>query len=666
MSNRLTLCNSILTGPKPIDVSVGYRTLPNRPEPLNLSIGSRGFLDHCVGQSSGTATGGFTGGTGGGGGGGGPTTPTTPVAGPSSVSTNIIKPVAGPSSISTNIVKPTVGPSDLTDDLTKPVAGPSGVSTNIVKPTAGPDQINSTISYEFQDSDVGRQFLALQTKSGRGIVAGQFYTITEVINSEQASHSGGGSGIRINAISIQWEWWDTPAVGPSGLSAVAEGPSIPQAGPSSLAGEVLWSNLYSVSTGTSGGLTVGETTAIEGVQNFSQAFWFKSSRNTDAVIQVSNTAAGSSATNWIKIFNQGGVQFRFGGTSYQQGLDDDSLNDSEWHFLVQTYDAGYLSVYIDGVQVGVSNNFLIPTTAPAGWTDEMRFIPNEGNFDEWGVWDVTLDAANVLALYNNGSPIALDTDSGNYTKSQDLVRWEEFNDTTYFNPAAGETGAPVLSNDLPTFTNRHNIYLNGQAWVDAGVLTDLQDSDAMSLSFWFRSSSAGAGPSIGSRTGFTDQWGFLRTGGLNYVQVVTGSSGKYFTYSSPADSDYHHYVLTFSAGELVLYIDGSEVSYTATNAGTGVAATLHSENVSFDIGRNGSFYSTGDMDEVSLFDKALSQSEVTSIYNSGTPNDISSLSPLAWWRMGDSNSRGSNTVIDVSGNGNDATLENALYSETTP
>ena len=375
-------------------MSVGYRTLPNRPEPLNLGIGSRGFLDHCVGQSSGTATGGFTGGSGsdggggGGGGGGEPTTPTTPTAGPSNVSTNIIKPAAGPSGVSTNIIKPVAGPSGLTDDLTKPATGPSSLSTNIVKPAAGPSSLNTNIV--------------------------------------------------------------KPAVGPSGLSGVAEGPSIPQAGPSSLAGEVLWSNLYSVSTGTSGGLTVGETTAIEGVQNFSQAFWFKSSRNTDAVLQVSNTAAGSSATNWIKIFNQGGVQFRFGGTSYVQGLDDPSLNDGEWHFLVQTYNAGYLSVYVDGAQVGVSNNFLIPTTAPTGWTDGMRFIPAEGNFDEWGVWDVTLDAANVLALYNNGSPIALDTDSGNYTKSQDLVRWEQFNDTTYFNPAAGETGAAVLSNDLPT------------------------------------------------------------------------------------------------------------------------------------------------------------------------------------------------------------------------
>ena len=65
----------------------------------------------------------------------------------------------------------------------------------------------ATNLYAFQESDVGRQFLALQTKSGRGIVEGQLYTITAIVNPEQASHTGGGSGIRTGSMGIQWEWW---------------------------------------------------------------------------------------------------------------------------------------------------------------------------------------------------------------------------------------------------------------------------------------------------------------------------------------------------------------------------------------------------------------------------------------------------------------------------
>ena len=58
------------------------------------------------------------------------------------------------------------------------------------------------------------------------------------------------------------------------------------------------------------------------------------------------------------------------------------------------------------------------------------------------------------------------------------------------------------------------------------------------------------------------------------------------------------------------------------------------------FGRNvGSFGFRGDMDEFAIYNKYLSNAEVTEIYNSGAPNDLSTLSSSAnlqhWWRMGD-------------------------------
>lgn len=224
-----------------------------------------------------------------------------------------------------------------------------------------------------------------------------------------------------------------------------------------------------------------------------------------------------------------------------------------------------------------------------------------------------------------------------------------------------------------TISNTYALSFNGSNHVDCGVLTALHGSPEMSLSFWFKSNTAGEGPSIGSRTGFANQWGFLRTGGVNYVQVVTQSDGKYFTYSSPSDTDYHHYLLTFSAGTLVLYIDGSVVPHTATNTGNGVATTLHSVNVGFNIGKNDSFYSDGLFDEVSIFNSALTASDITYIYNRGAPNDISSLNPIDWWRCGDDNLGSGTTItdqgIDSNGNpsGNDGSLVgNPTFSTDTP
>ena len=47
------------------------------------------------------------------------------------------------------------------------------------------------------------------------------------------------------------------------------------------------------------------------------------------------------------------------------------------------------------------------------------------------------------------------------------------------------------------------------------------------------------------------------------------------------------------------------------------------------------FYIRGTLDEIAVWSSALSNSDIISIYNSGKPNDLSSLSPISWWRMGD-------------------------------
>ena len=67
------------------------------------------------------------------------------------------------------------------------------------------------------------------------------------------------------------------------------------------------------------------------------------------------------------------------------------------------------------------------------------------------------------------------------------------------------------------------------------------------------------------------------------------------------------------------------------------------------------------IDEWALFDKVLSASEVSNIYNSGVPADLSGESDLiGWWRFEDDTS-------DSSSNSNSGTLTNgATFSSTTP
>lgn len=136
-----------------------------------------------------------------------------------------------------------------------------------------------------------------------------------------------------------------------------------------------------------------------------------------------------------------------------------------------------------------------------------------------------------------------------------------------------------------------------------------------------------------------------------------------------------------------MYIDGSSVSVTSpmgSNTGQWIG-DIYSIDPSFvafsDIGaaRRGAnvgdpHYSTMSIDEVAVWDSALSGSDIASLIDSSganpVPANISSLNPSAWWRMGDASNDtavdgGSvASITDSSGNGYTATQATATNQPT--
>ena len=103
------------------------------------------------------------------------------------------------------------------------------------------------------------------------------------------------------------------------------------------------------------------------------------------------------------------------------------------------------------------------------------------------------------------------------------------------------------------------------------------------------------------------------------------------------DGNWHHLVWTYdgSAGtsaSINLYVDGQNQYSNATYS------SYWSYEVKFQyFGKPVAAlqYFAGSMDEVAYFNSILSASDVTAIYNSGVPTDLTSYSPTAWYRMGD-------------------------------
>ena len=128
--------------------------------------------------------------------------------------------------------------------------------------------------------------------------------------------------------------------------------------------------------------------------------------------------------------------------------------------------------------------------------------------------------------------------------------------------------------------------------------------------------------------------------------------------------EWNHIVVTFDGVDPLdlsswkLYINSVDITALTGGGhlGTNGFATMY-------IGRAASNYNLGKIDEVSLFDYKLTAANVTSIYNGGIPNDISSLSPLAWWNF---NEGSGTTAIDSGTGGNNGTISGAIYSTNVP
>lgn len=259
----------------------------------------------------------------------------------------------------------------------------------------------------------------------------------------------------------------------------------------------------------------------------------------------------------------------------------------------------------------------------------------------------------------------------------------ENGDILVFEPASGGTPAPQ-----PLVNNFSGNFDGTNDAVNCGALSAYQGATSMSLSVWFKSDVAGVGPDVGMSQDFNHQFGFTSySTTANYVLVnETNNDNLYGQYTPPNDTNWHHYLMTFSSGTLLLYIDGSLVTFTSVvDQGP---STLPNVTSDFFIGHgDGTNYADGLIDEVALWTVALDSSNVTALYNSNAPtvltsnagNYSESSNLTHWWRLGDnasdtSSGGGAVALGNVIGNveneansgTNDGTGSGAAYATDVP
>ena len=205
----------------------------------------------------------------------------------------------------------------------------------------------------------------------------------------------------------------------------------------------------------------------------------------------------------------------------------------------------------------------------------------------------------------------------------------------------------------PSFTQTYSLEFDGgDDEVTVPHHTSLNFSGEHTLSCWVKAPNlSGYGMLITKEGGGTN----YRLGLFNdQVYYYNGGTSVFHT-STLSTNTWHHIAASHSNSndQTVIYIDG--VSYSATN--TTDSSTTSTADLC--IGHLNSGYRKAlKIDEVAVFGSVLSASDITAIYNSGVPNDLTSYSPVGWWRMGDNDGGTGTTITDQGSGGNDASLVN--------
>jgi len=237
---------------------------------------------------------------------------------------------------------------------------------------------------------------------------------------------------------------------------------------------------------------------------------------------------------------------------------------------------------------------------------------------------------------------------------------------------AGAIDATLAQFGGSVFTNDYSVEFDGgNDSMDVSSTSDFAfGSSGFSISFWLNGSSnntTGFGVNIfdmRSIVGGSQPSLWIETKGANsLVKYYAFGSYRVSTTATLDAGTWYHVVITNDGSTSKIYLDGN-----TTPIGTGsdptnyVAAPLR---VGGYHGNN--YYFDGLIDEFSIFSSELSASDVSNIYSSGVPDNLSSYSPIGWWRMGDNDNGTGTTITDQGSGGNDGTLTNGpTFSTDVP
>jgi hypothetical protein len=224
----------------------------------------------------------------------------------------------------------------------------------------------------------------------------------------------------------------------------------------------------------------------------------------------------------------------------------------------------------------------------------------------------------------------------------------------------------VLTVSTPTFANTKSIQFSNQDYAGAnaslldGVLGRIGNgsgsSDAWTISFWVKATNSSSGRVIfyyGSNDTTNGGYIEIRLTSTNKIRLQYGSDNNHIKTLAPnalTVNTWQQITMTYDGGttgassgdinnyysRFKIYIDGVNQTTNNTNSNYGWSGAISGQNLRIAKLVSGNTLNGEKIDELAIWSSDQS-SNISDIYNSGVPFDLSTLvnEPKHWWRMGD-------------------------------
>ena len=414
-------------------------------------------------------------------------------------------------------------------------------------------------------------------------------------------------------------------------------------------------------------LTTGQT-------QFSASIWVKFTGSLGNDESLIANESGYSADGFA-IFKNASNTIQFKCES-QSAIGTTTIALNKWYLATATYNAGAMVLYVNGQQEATQTTATSITQPSTPKTRLGKYItgnviPFTGELSNAQIFNTALSSTDVETLYNNGSPL---TSMSGFTSLQgwwkldasatydsSTTTWTIPDDSTNSNDgtSSGMTQANLVQSDL-SFTSGYSPYAlafdgtNDYISISPSVATSNQHT----VSTWIKSNdltSSAIGYLFTTETtikgiGLDEGDGSFGAGKFYYWN---GGSATTVSTTAITVNNWHHIVFVFdsTANEIKFYLDGNLDKTTTVTIGTaGSIKTIGSYNAIL-------HYLNGLLSNFSIWNAALTSSQVTEIYNQGVPSNLNNHSAysnlVSWWQLGSNSSFNTNwTVLDEKGTNN--------------